>query len=170
MRIGLLSDTHDRLDAVRALMQRMADEKVSVVLHAGDYCAPFTVRAIAEFQIPLLGVFGNNDGDREALTAAAQLGIGSELYASPHSFEVGGKQLLVVHDLADVHERSVAQHRVVVHGGTHTAEMRTRGDTLIVNPGEGCGWLFGEPTGAILDLDTNVVEFIKLTGPEWKTA
>jgi putative phosphoesterase len=170
MRIGLLSDTHDRLDAVRALMQRMAEENVAVVLHAGDYCAPFTVRAITAFQIPLLGVFGNNDGDREALTAAAQSGIGSELYASPHSFEVGGKQLLVVHDLADVHERSIAQHQVVVHGGTHTAEMRSRGDTLIVNPGEGCGWLYGEPTGAILDLDTSVVEFIKLTGPEWKLA
>ncbi len=26
----------------------------------------------------------------------------------------------------------------------------------------------GAPTGAILDLDTKAVEFLKLTGPEWK--
>jgi predicted phosphodiesterase len=40
--------------------------------------------------------------------------------------------------------------------------MMIRGDTLIVNPGEGCGWLNGEPSGAILDLDTKDVHFFKL--------
>jgi hypothetical protein len=39
---------------------------------------------------------------------------------------------------------------------------------MIVNPGEGCGWVYGTPTGAILDLETSVVEFITLDGPEWR--
>ncbi|MND09260.1 phosphodiesterase [compost metagenome] len=60
-------------------------------------------------------------------------------------------------------------HAVVIHGHTHLQEMKTRGDTLIVNPGEACGWLNGSPTAAVLDLDTKHVEFIKLTGPEWTT-
>jgi predicted phosphodiesterase len=45
--------------------------------------------------------------------------------------------------------------------------MKTRGDTLIVNPGEGCGWLYGKPSAAVLDLDERRVEFLTLSGQEW---
>ena len=59
-------------------------------------------------------------------------------------------------------------HCLVVHGAEHKQEMKSRGDTLIVNPGEGCGWVNGAPTAAILDLETRHLEFVKLDGPEWK--
>ena len=97
----------------------------------------------------------------------AQSAFGIELFESPHSLEVGGRRILVVHDIGEVHERSVLAHEVVVHGSTHQQEMKTRGETLIVNPGEACGWLFGKPTAALLDLDTRRVEFLTLSGPEW---
>lgn len=168
MRIGLLSDSHDRVPATRALVERMLAEGVSVIIHAGDFCSPFSLRALQDLQVPLLGVFGRNDGDHEGLVATTQTGLGAELYESPHSFEFGGVQILVVHDINEVHERSLAQHQLVVHGATHVAEMKMRGETLIVNPGEACGWVHGEPTAAIVDLTTKAVEFIKLTGPEWQ--
>ena len=57
----------------------------------------------------------------------------------------------------------------VIHGFTHQHQMRSEGESLVINPGEACGWLFGAPTAAILDLDTKHVEFIKLDGAEWKT-
>ena len=63
--------------------------------------------------------------------------------------------------------RSVLAHGIVIHGHTHMQEMKARGDTLIVNPGEACGWLFGAPSAAIIDLDTKNVEFIKLDAAEW---
>jgi hypothetical protein len=77
--------------------------------------------------------------------------------------EIGGKSVLLVHDVADVLPRSLDEHGIVVHGCSHQAETRTRGDTLLVNPGEGCGWLTGVPTAAILDLDARSVEAVKLT-------
>ena len=46
--------------------------------------------------------------------------------------------------------------------------MKTRGQTLIINPGEACGWINGSPTAAVLDLDTKHVEFIKLSEPQWQ--
>jgi hypothetical protein len=46
--------------------------------------------------------------------------------------------------------------------------MKTRGETLIVNPGEACGWLYGTPSAAMIDLDTRRVEFLTLSGSEWK--
>jgi predicted phosphodiesterase len=67
-----------------------------------------------------------------------------------------------------VQKRSISGHEIVIHGSTHQQEMKTRGDTLILNPGEGCGWLYGTPSAAILDLDTKQVEFITLATQEWK--
>ena len=46
MRIGLLSDTHDRVPAIRALLEQMIAGGVSLVMHAGDYCSPFSLRAV----------------------------------------------------------------------------------------------------------------------------
>ena len=169
MRIGLISDTHDRVPAVRALVEQMMQGGASLIMHAGDYCSPFSLQPFQDLSIPVLGVFGRNDGDRDALLAASRTGFGAmELYESPHSFDLGGKSVLLIHDIADVHQRSIDGHQVIVHGFSHIPEMKTRGDSLLVNPGEGCGWLYGSPTGAIIDLDTKAVEFLKLSGPEWK--
>jgi hypothetical protein len=141
--------------------------RVSLVLHCGDYCAPFSLMPFHDVQMTLMGVFGRNDGDPQGLKAFAAQGIGTELYESPHSFEFGDHQILVVHDLVDVAASSIERHQFVIHGHTHQTEMKTRGDTLLVNPGEGCGWLHGAPTAAILDLDDRNVEIIRLEGPEW---
>lgn len=167
MRIGLLADTHDRVDAVAELAKRMAAGGVGYVIHAGDFCSPFSLKPIQDVHLALNGVFGRNDGDHEALRAMAMTGLGSELFESPHSFELMGKSILVVHDLNEVVSRSIESHDIVIHGHTHREEMKTRGKTLIVNPGEACGWLHGAPTGAILDLDTRQVEIIKLTDANW---
>lgn len=162
MLVGLLADTHDRLPAIRVLLEYMQNRGVGLVLHAGDFCAPFALKPFIDLNIPLVGVFGRNDGDREGIRAYAQQGMGLELYESPHSFEIDGKQILLVYDLVDANERSVESHAVVVHGFTHRQEMMIRGETLIVNPGEGCGWLHGSPSGAILDLDSKDVHFFTL--------
>lgn len=169
MRVGLMADGHDRLPAIAELVKQMQTSGVSMLVHAGDYCAPFSLRPIEEARMSLAGVFGKNDGDRQGLLAAATAGFGAELFEGPHSFELGGQRLLVVHDLGDVPARSIEAHSVVVHGYTHQQAMRTRGDTLIVNPGEACGWLFGEPKAAILDLDTKQVEFLSLDPAYWTT-
>lgn len=162
MKVGLLSDTHDRLPAIEALLRYMQDRGVGMVLHAGDFCAPFALKPFIELNIPMVGVFGRNDGDHESLKARAQQGMGLELYESPHSFELGGQRVLLIHDIVDTSPRSIEAHSVVVHGFSHREEMQIRGDTLLVNPGEGCGWLNGEPSGAILDLQTKDVHFFKL--------
>jgi len=139
-----------------------------MILHVGDYCSPFALRAFEDAHISLAGIFGKNDGDRQGLVSRAQSAFGSELFASAHSFEIHGSRILLVHDIADVQERSVSGHEIVIHGHTHQQEMKTRGDTLIVNPGEGCGWLYGTPSAALLDLDSREVEFLTLRGQEWK--
>ncbi len=162
MRVGLLADTHDRVPAIRELVTALSERAVTLLMHAGDYCAPFALDPIIESGIPLLGIFGRNDGDPEGLREHAATGMGTELYESPHSFDVGGRRILLVHDLGEVHRRSVESHEFVVHGFTHRAESVERGGALVVNPGEACGWLTGKCTAAVLDLDTGEVEQIEL--------
>ena len=162
MKVGLLADTHDRLPAIAELLQIMMSKGVSLVMHAGDYCAPFALDPFNEVNVALLGIFGRNDGDPEGLKATAAKGVGMELYESPHSFEVSGHRILLVHDLGEVNRRSINSHRFVVHGFTHRQETVTRGETLIVNPGEACGWLTGSCTGVILNLETSEVEIVTL--------
>src|SRR5687767_14648711 len=125
MRIGLISDTHDRVPAIRALVEKMMAGGASLIMHAGDYCSPFSLQPFQDLSVPVLGVFGRNDGDRDALLAAAGSGFGAvELYESPHSFDLGGKSVLLIHDIADVHQRSIDGHQVVVHGFSHVPEMK----------------------------------------------
>jgi len=169
MRVGLLADTHDRVPAVAALVRLMQEGGVGLILHAGDYCAPFSLGPVRDAQLPLAGVFGRNDGDREGLRAFAGRGVGSELYESPHSVELDGRRILLVHELGEVNPRSVEAHEFVIHGCTHRTEVAERGSALLVNPGEACGWLHGVPTGAILDLATRQVELLRLEGPEWRS-
>ena len=168
MKVGLLADTHDRLPAMAALVRSMAERGARMLLHAGDFCAPFAIAPLLEPQLPVGGIFGRNDGDRQGLLGKAAAAIGVELFESPHTFEVAGRQILLVHDIGDVQSRSVKAHALVVHGCTHRSEVRSRGDTVIINPGEGCGWVYGTPSGAVLDLETNRVDIITLDGPEWK--
>lgn len=170
MRIGLLADSHDRVPALVEFTRCFRDAGVAMVLHAGDYCSPFALAALLESNLPLAGVFGRNDGDREGLRAEASKGVGGELYESPHSVELNGTRILLVYDIGDVSDRSIGAHDVVIHGCTHEQEQRTCGNTLIINPGEACGWLHGTPTAAILDLETRQVQTLTLEGAQWRPA
>lgn len=162
MLVGLIADTHDRLPAIRDFVKIFSDRGVALVMHAGDYCSPFALDAFHEASMPLLGIFGRNDGDQEGLKAHAALGMATELYESPHSFDVSGHRILLVHDIGEVNKRSIESHDFVVHGSTHRLETSTRGKTLLVNPGEACGWLTNVCSAAVLDLATRELEIVKL--------
>jgi uncharacterized protein len=168
MRIGLLADSHDRIPAVAELLRQIREGGATMVLHAGDYVSPLILKPFEDLHMTLAGVFGKNDGDHQSLQSRASAGLGLELFESPHSFEVGGHQILLTHDIGDVQKRSLESHSVVVHGFTHQQSMKSQGEALVINPGEGCGWLYGTPGAALLDLDTKKVEFFTLDGPQWK--
>jgi len=168
MRVGLLADTHDRVPAVAELVARLQSGGVGMILHTGDYCSPFSLAPLHDAQVALAGIFGRNDGDHEGIRAVASRAVGSELYESPHSFSLDGRRILMLHELSEAMERSVEGHDIVIHGCTHRADVSERGATLLVNPGEACGWLHGVPSAAILDLETRQVELVRLSDPHWR--
>ena len=62
MIIGIMSDTHDRLQMIDAAVKKLNELDVELVYHAGDYIAPFVDSSLKNLKAPLIGVLGNNDG------------------------------------------------------------------------------------------------------------
>ena len=160
MRIGVMADTHDRVPA-SPICFRSSLTRESDGVHAVTTGRRFA-GALSPAWDALLGVFGRNDGDRETLSAYAARGMGTEIYESPHSFDVGGKRVLLVHEINEVSARSIESHDFVIHGSSHLQSQKKIGKTVVINPGEACGWIHGKCTAAILDTDTGEVENITL--------
>ena len=98
MRIGVVSDTHDRLEAVAEAVRLLIEQRVELILHCGDIESVETVRA---FQLlPTHFVFGNWDRDKAKLTAAIKA-IGGTAHDGFGALELAGKRVAWVHS----HER-----------------------------------------------------------------
>jgi hypothetical protein len=153
--IGILSDSHDNLDAVRRAVRFFRDSECRLIIHAGDFVAPFTARVLEGAGCPIKAVFGNCDGEKEGLKNALEP-FGT-IQKAPLIFPYEGKNILVTH--LNGHVESLAARReygLIVFGHTHKAEIRMSGSTLLVNPGEAGGWVTGRSTVALFDPKTGV--------------
>lgn len=161
MRIGVISDTHDHLDYLRRAVDALNDLQVELVLHAGDYVAPFVVNELARLRCRLQGIFGNNDGERLGLTK--RISAIGQVQVQPLFLELEGCRLAMVHEPEPVEAFARSGlYDLVIYGHTHQQELRTVGDCVVLNPGEVCGWLTGEPTCAVITLPEAQVEWLHL--------
>ncbi|MEM2218434.1 MAG: metallophosphoesterase family protein, partial [Thermofilaceae archaeon] len=71
-KIGIISDTHDNLQALDNLLNKFEERGVKSLIHAGDIIAPFTLKRILERNFEFNGVFGNNDGELLTLSKIAE--------------------------------------------------------------------------------------------------
>ena len=160
MKIAIISDTHDNLNALTAFGEKLKEIKVDYLSHGGDFCAPFTIRAIKNYGIPMKAVFGNNDGDKPLLTKSAE-GF-AEIKEAPYIFELGNRNFAMTHYPESVNSLAASgQFDVIIYGHTHKLDIRTQ-PCLIINPGELCGWLTQRKTAVFLDTDTLITEIIEL--------
>lgn len=165
MKVALVSDSHDNKSAILRFVERVREAKPELIIHCGDYISPFTARFFKGAGIKLVGVLGNNDGDRNHLIATYRELLNAEIDAYVRFLRIEDKVLAVHHGhdqglLNDL--LSLNSVDVVVHGHTHNYEVKREGDKLVINPGELCGYLSGESTFALLDVRTLKVEFVFL--------
>lgn len=153
MKIGIMADSHDNLPKIREAMKLFEREGVGLILHAGDFVAPFAVRAMADAPVRVVAVFGNNDGERIGLAKAFEA-IG-EVHPRYVQVEVEGKRIGMVHQdelVAPIAAGNALD--VLVYGHTHRVDIRREGSVLVINPGETGGWLTGKCTVVVLDTET----------------
>jgi len=162
--IGILAETHDNLPLIDEAVKQLNRYDVGTVLHAGDYISPFTVAHYKPLHAHLIGVYGNNCAERRLLKELFQ-GIGGDLRGFFAEVTVKDLKIGLLHGHDETLLTTLIQsgaYDVVVHGHTHHAATQRVGRTLVINPGEVCGYLTGKATMAFLDVKTRAVEIVEI--------
>ena len=163
MKIGIIADTHDSLPNIDKAVKRLNAEKVQLVLHAGDYVAPFSILHFKPLEAKLIGIFGNNDGDHQFLKKRFKE-INAEIRGRFAEINAEGVKIAMIHgeDMELLTSLiGTGSYDAIVHAHSHEAKIYRQGKTTVINPGEVCGYLSGKSTMALLDtktLDTRIVE------------
>ena len=157
MKIGILADTHDNIEAIQKAILFFNSHEVKYVIHAGDYVAPFSLKEFTKLDARFIGVFGNNDGDRKSLLAMCK-----NIHAPPYDILLNGKHLVVTHMVESLSKRVMENVDVVISAHTHVPEIR-KGIPMYLNPGECCGWVNGRSTIALLNLETLDAEIVDIS-------
>lgn len=154
MIIGIISDTHDRLPLIERAVERLKEERVKLVIHAGDYVSPFTAKPYAELDVPMIGVFGNNCAMTDALKRV-YAEVGADLRGYFAEIEEDGLRIALTHGhlKSEMDKAMSGDYDVVVTGHIHRAAVREENGILVINPGEVCGYITGRNTVAFLDTE-----------------
>jgi len=159
--IGIISDSHDNLVKIRQAVALFKDLGCRLVLHAGDFVAPFAARELQAVGCPVKAVFGNCDGEIGGLTRTIQ-GFG-EIRPEPFIFDWEDRRFLLAHlDKSVARFAAEKSYDIIIFGHTHKPEIRETGRTLIINPGEAGGWLYGKSTVALLDPALRKAEIVPI--------
>nr|MDO8112128.1 metallophosphoesterase [Candidatus Sigynarchaeota archaeon] len=170
MKIGIMSDSHDRLENVEKIVGKFKNASIGAVFHCGDFCSPFVAKKLAPLEgIPFYAVRGNNDGDILFLNANfTKLGQIKENFVK---VEIESRKILMLHGHTIPEEQitdiALGGHfDIVLYGHYHHLRNEVvGGKTLVLNPGESCGYLTGEGSAMIVDLlakGKQNVEIIKI--------
>jgi putative phosphoesterase len=164
MRIAVTSDIHDNIWNLETMLSDISSRGLTALLFLGDFCAPFTLKQIAEgFSGPIHAIFGNNDGDQFLLSQIASGFDHVSLHGEFAEIEFDGRFVALNH-YPDISRRLAESgaYNAVFSGHNHTRHIEIVGETLWANPGEVMG-RFGEPSYGIYDTDGNSLEHVDLT-------
>jgi len=164
MKVGIISDTHDRLEMIIRATNVFNDEGVGLVLHAGDYVSPFTADAFKALKAKIMGVFGNNDGDKAFLRKRYNA-IGAEIKDSFALVDAYGMKIGLLHGHDELLLEALGSSEaldVLIYGHTHNASITRKGRVLLINSGDASGYLSGKATIGILDTSTRECRLVEL--------
>jgi putative phosphoesterase len=162
--IGIISDSHDNMNALRKAVEFFNERGVKAVLHAGDLISPFTARAFKELKPKLYFVFGNNDGDKLTLTKWLEE-IGATSCGDFGDLTIDGLHIALLHGTNEALVKALAksgEFDVVIRGHTHEPNVKIIEGVPVINPGESSGVLSGKSTVAILEIANLNVEITQL--------
>jgi putative phosphoesterase len=136
MRIAILSDTHNRKEALSAALSFLRRQGIDTLFHCGDVTTLETARLMAGFTVHY--VYGNGDADapeiREMLQAANPESTGGLVFSG----ELDGVKIAATHGhlAGKVLELTASrEYDYVFHGHTHIQKDQIVGGTRIINPG-----------------------------------
>lgn len=164
MKIAILSDSHDRLDHLERVLDSVRETGAGSLCFLGDFCAPFSLAALAEgFAHPIHAVFGNNDGDVFLLLQVAAKYPHVTFHHPLAEIEIDGVRIALQHypELGRRLAESGA-YDAVFTGHDHQRYQHRLGNTLWANPGEIMG-RFGSVSYGLFDTENRTFEHIVIS-------
>jgi putative phosphoesterase len=161
MLLGILSDTHDRLDATRAGLAALQKAGAQYFIHCGDVGGEEILDQLAG--LPAAFVWGNNDYDRTSLAAYAQT-VGVQCLHIFGELELGNQRIAVTHgdDTRLVKQLLARQaHDYLLLGHSHVLRDERVGRMRIINPG--ALHRAARKTVATLDLASDSLRLIEVS-------
>ena len=158
MRVGVVSDTHNNVANVREIVSLFNAAGVERVVHTGDITKSTTLDLFGSLEVPLHGVFGNNDVERDGLLRSAAM-HSFTLVEPPLELVWAQRRIVVVHDPLDLTEGG---YDLALHGHTHMHRCEHAAGTLVFNPGECAGHMKGYNAVGVVDLtrmNTRLLKF-----------
>lgn len=164
MKIGIITDTHEDVENTNRAIKIFKEEKADFIVHLGDFVSPPMVRLFTGLK--LIGILGNNDGDKLILNKAFNK-ISGELKGVFGALEIDGLKIALYH--GNVMEISEAlaksgDYDAVFTGHRHIEEKKEIGKTLWVSFNS-VNRFFAEklsPSIGIFETKTKEVRFLKL--------
>ena len=132
MLIGLISDTHNRLERTAHALTLFEEAKVEAIIHCGDICDRHILSLFPGK--PTWYVMGNNDDDYEL----KQQAIGDLHYLGAGDiFTLADKKLAVTHGHLHRITESLIQRKpdYLFTGHTHVAHHEMHQGITCINPG-----------------------------------
>ena len=157
MKICIVSDSHDRGDALAQAVREAKAQGAEAVIHCGDLIGAQTLKPALALGLPVHLIHGNNVGDPQALHHLARATDGLLRYHGADArIELAGRRVFLVH--YDDHGYAFActgDWELVCCGHSHRAEVRNvtsvkGSQTWLVNPGTVAGlaapatWVLGD--------------------------
>ncbi|MCH8829952.1 MAG: YfcE family phosphodiesterase [Planctomycetes bacterium] len=161
MRVGVFADCHDHLDNVRHAVAAFNRAECRLVIFAGDLVSPMVVPVLRKLRCPLIGCFGDNDGNKTGILGGMKI-VGA-LGEPPFAVLLDdGTRVLLTHVPQSVRGLTDG-FQVVISGHTHRPRIhRDEDGVLYLNPGETSGWTFRKPSIALLETEPLDAEIILL--------
>ena len=157
MKICIVSDSHDRSDALFQAVRNGKELGAQAVIHCGDVIGTQTLRAALEVGLPMHVIHGNNLGDPVSLARWMRERPGKLDYHGPDArLQLGGKRVFVVHYPEYGYAMAcTGDWDLVCCGHSHEAGVQQvknikGSSTWLVNPGTVAGlaapatWAFGD--------------------------
>ncbi len=145
MKIGLLSDTHSKINKAKKALDFLVENGAEFIIHAGDIVEYEILELLANCTKRYIAVYGNND------THLMCHHNNFHLVQEPYYFKLAETTFKLMH--LPFYMTSDAE--VIIFGHTHQFEVEFKSGSLYLNPGEVCARKKALSECAILEVKSN---------------
>jgi len=128
MKIGIISDTHSKINKAKKALNMLLENGAEFIIHAGDIEMIETLDLLKNCGKKYIAVYGNNDAH------LVQYHNDYNLVQEPYYFKLANLKFKLMHLPFYMNNDS----DIIISGHTHKFHSEFKNNTLYLNPGEIC--------------------------------